>query len=40
MHEKKPKGAKLDAIVLKPAEGKTYADTSTIRTTVKPEDTG
>ena len=41
IHEKKPKGAKLDAIVVKPAEGKTYADIlSTIRTTVKPEDSG
>ena len=34
---KKPKGAKLDAIVLKPAEGKAYADILyTIRTAVKP----
>ena len=41
MQEKKPKGTKLDAIVLKPAEGKTYADIlSTIRTAVKPEDSG
>ena len=41
IQEKKPKGTKLDAIVLKPAEGKTYADIlSTIRTAVKLEDSG
>ena len=40
MQKKKPKVVKPEAIVLKPADGKTYADIlSTIRT-VKPEDSG
>ena len=38
---RRTRGPKLDAIVLKPADGKTYAYIlSTIRTAVKPEDSG